>query len=132
VLLIGGLAGAGFGTGDGSLVSSAEAWDPETEAFSDAGTLVAPRGIHTATLLPDGRVLVIGGVSHAEGDPVASRTSSEIWDPATSSFAADADMGHPRSGHTATPLSDGRILVVGGDTGFGFGQDTTEIYTAAP
>ncbi len=99
----------GFVTG----LASAEIWDPTTESFSPAGPLLQARGWHTATPLPDGRVLVIGGVV-VENEAVRSLASAEVWDPATESFrpAGSLDAGHVL--HTATPLPDGRVLVVGG------------------
>lgn len=60
---------------------------------------------HTATLLPDGRVLVAGGSESA---------TSEVYDPRTGAWAASGEMVEARGGHTATALSDGRVLVVGG------------------
>jgi hypothetical protein len=60
----------------------------------------------TATLLGDGRVLVVGG--YGAGALV------EIWDPETGVFSAAGELLEERSGHTATLLSDGRVLVVGG------------------
>ena len=56
--------------------ASAEVWDPVTASFGPAGSLVEARIFHTATLLPDGRVLVVGGI--AEDDRLAS---AEVWDP---------------------------------------------------
>ena len=57
---------------------SAELWDPATGTFEPAGTLSAPRSDHTASLLPDGRVLVIGGFGRG-----GVHSSAEIWEPTT-------------------------------------------------
>ena len=65
---------------------------------------------HTATVLTDGQVLVIGG-ANAEIGVVAS---VEIYDPATENWELADDITTVRVGHTATLLSDGRVLVVGG------------------
>jgi hypothetical protein len=92
--------------------ASAEVWDPETAAFSPAGSLSDGRHQHTATALPDGRVVVIGGW-HQAGDRHDFRLP-EVWDPATESFARAGSLVEARYGHTATLLSDGRVLVVGG------------------
>jgi len=68
----------------------------------------APRAYHTATLLADGRVLVVGG--YTEG-PLAS---AEVYDPATNLWSGTGSMGEARVSHTATLLPDGRVLVAGG------------------
>ena len=66
------------------------------------------RGYHTATALPDGRVLVVGG------DQWGSITSPEVWDPVTASFSPVGALAEARDLSTATLLEDGRVLVVGG------------------
>ena len=70
---------------------------------------------HTATLLRDGRVLVVGGYS----------ASAEIWDPWKGSFAMTGSMAHLRTGHAAALISDGRVLVVGGNSGGNLTGDFT-------
>ena len=80
-----------------------------TGMFSPAGSLAAARGWHAATLLTDGRVLVIGGW---DGDDDVA--SAEVWDPATNAFSPAGSLTAVHDGHTATPLLDGRVLVVGG------------------
>ncbi len=92
---------------------TAEVWDPDTGTFSMAGSMAEGRRSLTATLLADGRVLVVGG-SDAFQFPV-SRDSAEIWDPATSSFSRTGSLAEARSAHTATRLSDGRVIVIGGE-----------------
>ena len=84
--------------------------------FALTGSLAEARSGHTATGLPDGRVLVIGGRGERKSD-VAAPASAEIWDPATGSFSQSGSLAHPRIGHTATRLSDGRVLVIGGADG---------------
>jgi hypothetical protein len=71
------------------------------------------RAAHSATLLPDGRVLVIGGCatdgcSTAEGAP-----STEFYVPGQG-FTAGPELTEPRQGHSATLLRDGRVLIAGG------------------
>jgi hypothetical protein len=63
-------------------------------------------GSHTATLLTDGRVLVIGG---NEGNP----STAEVWDPATASFSPVGSLAEAGPVSTATLLPDGRVLVIG-------------------
>ena len=80
--------------------------------FSLTGSLAQPRAEHTATLLPDGRVLVVGGFDVRQQD--SSTSTAEIWDPDTDTFSLTGSLAEPRKSHTATLLPDGRVLVVGG------------------
>lgn len=84
--------------------------DPDPTHFEETGSLGTARSGHTATLLSDGRVLVVGG-EDADRNMIAS---VELWDPATSAFTPGPALPQPRGGHTATLLADGRVLVVGG------------------
>ena len=72
--------------------------------------LQIPRSMHTATLLPNGKILLVGG-SLEPDDFVADE---ELFDPATGSSSWTAPLHTKRHGHTATLLPDGRVLVVGG------------------
>ena len=76
----------------------------------------------TATLLGDGRVLIVGG-----GDRDEYLASAEIYDPATGTFSVVGSMHDPRQGHTATLLQDGRVLIVGGDNSAGY-LSSAELY----
>src|SRR5262249_17368172 len=80
---------------------------------------------HTASLLPSGRVLIVGGISTPDGwDP---SSMPELFDPAIGEFVPSDDrLAHRRSGHAAAPLSLGEVLIVGGDSG----QNTAEIYNS--
>src|SRR5947209_16145822 len=74
-----------------------------------------PRGRHTATLLRDGRVLLVGGTDGVE--PLASL---EIYDPTTRTFSpAPSALAVARQDHTAALLPDGRVLVAGGSDSSG-------------
>jgi hypothetical protein len=59
------------------LLASAEVWDPATAAFGPVGSLAEARGFHTASLLADGCVLVVGGLN----TEVGTLASAEVWDP---------------------------------------------------
>ena len=68
---------------------------------------------HTATLLADGRVLVVGGRG---ADGLSTLGSCELFDPKKNKWAACAPLAVARSHHAATALDDGRLLVTGGTT----------------
>jgi hypothetical protein len=102
-----------------SVASSAELYDPATGTFAATGDMGTTREQHTATLLPDGTVLIIGGSTASLGmlpcRSCGAQASAELYDPVTGSFSFVDSMATPRSEHTATLLSDGRVLVAGGD-----------------
>ncbi len=81
--------------------------------FVLTGSMSTARSWHTATLLRDGRVLVTGGSgSTSARSPLAT---AELYDPATGSFTPTANnMMVARTGHSATLLADGRVLIAGG------------------
>jgi hypothetical protein len=100
-------------------LSSSELFAVASTTFVRAPSMAVARTAHTATLLPDGRVLVIGGDAYdADGWPTAT-ASAELYDPDPfpGQWTATAgDMEIPRSGHQATLLADGRVLLTGGST----------------
>ncbi len=129
------IAGGCDNNGDG--LTSAELYEPKTGTFSATGSMTAARFQQTATLLSDGRVLIAGGFAGgglAAGgygaSVVASHATAELYDPATGRFKATGSMSIPRAGHTATLLSDGRVLVAGGyiDTSEGPSLASAELY----
>ena len=93
----------------GQYLKSVELYDPETETARPLPPLSDAVNGHSATLLPDGRVVVIGGKYQA-----TERRTAEVFDPAseTWSLADSAPVGVYL--HTATLLPSGRILVAGG------------------
>jgi len=101
VLVAGGFTG-------GNPFSSAEFFDPATEAFKAAGNMSVARAGHTATLLSNGKVLIAGGYN---GSYLAS---AELYDPATNSFTPASAMTAARGGHVATLLQNGKVLLAGG------------------
>jgi WD40 repeat protein len=110
VLMAGGWTGTEANSGLQTTIASAELYDPKTGTFSPTGSMTTDRSGHTATALPDGRVLVAGG----EDDSGASLASAELFDPRTGTFDTAGSMSTSRDGHTATLLSDGRVLIAGG------------------
>jgi hypothetical protein len=84
------------------------------------------RMFHTATLLPGGKVLVVGGTdSVIDGGVILA--SGELYDPATGSWTATISMQVARGGYTATLLRDGTVLVAGGNGISGY-LASTELY----
>jgi hypothetical protein len=73
------------------------------------------RRIHTSTLLNNGKILVTGGEYFVKTQALLSLATAEVFDPASGSFTpTTGNMEAARSGHTATLLNDGRVLVTGG------------------
>jgi hypothetical protein len=93
----------------------AELYDPATGSFTATGMLNSARRKHAATLLPDGRVLVVGG-SDAR-DWRGQYTSAEIYNPATGEFTPTGSMRYARFKITdgLAVLKDGRVFVGGGN-----------------
>ena len=76
-------------------------------------TMSAERAAHSATLLPDGKVLIAGGFRE-EGTSEIAIASAEIFDPVNNTFTPTSDMNEPRNGHTSTLLPNGKVLLAGG------------------
>lgn len=108
VLVVGGEGGCVWGTC--ATIGTAELFDPDGGRFGQTGSPRYARAYATATLLPDGRVLLAGG-DDKYGDSVAR---AEVYDPTTGKFILTGAMQIPRSGHTATALPDGKVLILGG------------------
>ena len=123
ILIVGGvLLDAGSGP-----VHSAELYDARTGTFSLTGSMahVDP----TATLLIDGRVLIAGGSSASgEAQFLGMLYAAELFDPATGVFDPTGSIVNARERGTATLLSDGRVLLTGGDDGVQAYLDSAELY----
>jgi RHS repeat-associated protein len=119
----------------GGPVATAQIWDSRSQTATPLPSgLQQPRAWHTATVLPNGTILIVGGVG-AGGSVVAS---PEVFDPDTQSFTVLTTTGlTPRALHTATLLTDGRVLIAGGVSPTGQTLATAELWdaqtqTAAP
>jgi hypothetical protein len=96
----------------GAPATLTELFNPEWSTWTVVGAMNAARYRHTSTVLGDGRVLVAGG--SFPYSPAPREGSVEIYDPATGQWAVSGAMRYARSGHTATLLLNGRVLVTGG------------------
>ncbi len=124
VLAVGGLGKIAWAT-YGAL-ETAELYDPATGTFSSTGSMTVGRASHTATLLANGKVLVVGGASVS-----AELASAEIYDPATGYWTLTGSLATARYQHAATRLADGRVLVTGGRNAGAASLATCEIYDPA-
>jgi hypothetical protein len=106
------------------VLTSAELYDPATGTFSRTGSMNTPRVNQTATLLQDGRVLVVG----AGDEGYDSVRSAELYDPGTGRFSPTGSMKSRRWLHTATLLQDGRVLIAGGRSPRDLTYASVEIY----
>ena len=95
---------------DSGFLATAEIYDPTTGTFSKTGSMSAPHRGHTATLLQDGRVLVVGN----GGESSPSSKVADVYDPATGRWTRTGSMKVGRWLQTATLLQDGRVLILGG------------------
>ncbi|MBH5333383.1 hypothetical protein IHE55_00615 [Streptomyces pactum] len=99
---------------DGRALATAEILDPLTRTWSaDTPPMTDARTGHQAVLLGDGRVLVAGGALPT-GGPDSAVAYCELYDPAHG-WTPTGSLHTPRTGHRATLLADGRVLVTGGD-----------------
>jgi uncharacterized protein (TIGR03437 family) len=109
------LIAGGEGKDYDATLNEASLFDPHSGSLESTGLLLFSREIHTATLLPNGHVLIVGGYdgdAYDTGVPVL--TDAEDYDPSTGSFSSAGRLVYIRQGQTATLLPDGTVLVAGG------------------
>ena len=101
---------------NGSMLASADVWDPATGVFTlQAGagsTLSVARAYATVTKLGNGKFLFANGGDNA--DCSVAYTAADLYDPSTHLFAATGSTHDARHGSTATLLGTGKVLVAGG------------------
>jgi WD40 repeat protein len=106
------LVTGGFGGGE---LASAELYNPDTGTWSPTRAMSSERALHTATLLPNGRVLIAAGFGRIAGSGFSTQLSSaELYNSATGTWISTGDLTTKRTGHTATLLPNGKVLIVGG------------------
>ena len=114
--------------------ASAELYDPATGTWKLTGSMNAPRAGHTATLLPDGTVMVAGGCGSFEfsgcNGNFPALASAEFFNTEHGNWSSAPSMTRPRVFADATLLPDGNLLMTGGDPSYGAPATTAaELYT---
>ena len=106
------------GTDDLSHLNVVDLYDAATGLFTPIGRMNERRSLHTATLMPDGSVLIIGGETWLTtgnyGWFGGSLANAERYDPSTGAFLPAGSMAQGRAQHQATLLHNGSVLVTGG------------------
>jgi len=108
VLLIGGKTSPGTDT------ATVDVFDPATSTMSAAAPMGTARNGHSATLLPNGKVLVAGGDVAPNG---ATLASAELYDPTKNTWAPAAATNQARAHHAGILMGNGKVFVTGGDGG---------------
>jgi hypothetical protein len=98
----------------GGETATAELFDPVSGTFTATGSMTSPRGGQTATLLSNGKVLIAGGIDCPQTCTIVYNTA-ELYDPSAGTFTATGNMSTARNGATATLLSNGNVLIAGGN-----------------
>jgi hypothetical protein len=115
-----------------SVTNSVEVYDPAIGKSKAIGALATPRRWYQAVLLPDGRVLVAGGMKILTRSTADWLDSAELIDPTAGTVTDAEPMTRPRVNYAVVQLPDGRPLFLGGETGGGPGDVlnlNVEVYT---
>ena len=119
------------GFNDTGVLNTTEIFDPATKTWTMVAAMRVPRARHSATLLPDGTVLVAGGATGLD-HPAPVTNTAERFDPATGQWLPVSPMVTKRAFHAAALMNDGTVLVAGGGpTGSQATQRLAERYIPA-
>lgn len=102
------------------LEDATQVFDPSTFGFTPVGPMITPRSGAAVALLPDGHVLIAGGMPWGQD---AATNSAELFDPNTSTFSLTGSLGTTRAYAAAASLPDGRVFVSPGES-----RKTAEVY----
>ena len=108
---------AGGGSNEGA-IGAVEIYNPDLDTWQLIEDMNMFRHHHTATLLANGEVLMVGGYAWS---PTTDRSqmddkrhTAEVFDPVTNTFYLVGEMNHSRLGISATLLPNGKVLIIGG------------------
>jgi N-acetylneuraminic acid mutarotase len=107
-------------------LSSAELYDPRANRWFETGSMTTARWQHTATLLPNGEVLVVGGRNLSDTNSIGR--TAELYNPFTGQWRPTNPMEFARYLHAATLVKGGQVLVVGGADDSDDSLSSAEIY----
>ena len=118
------LAIAGYGEESGAS-ADVQRLNGDTGRWRRAAPMPVSRYRPQVATMADGRVLVAGGVSAHDADPLGMVfTRADIYDPASDRWGRTADLLEPREDGTAIPLPDGTVLVLGGSADQDYEEET--------
>lgn len=115
--------GSHTGAGSAAIRRTAEIYNPITDSWASAGQFTVNRAGHSATVLRDGRVLVVGGAG-----PASTVAKAEMYDPDKNAWFPAGSLALARTGHSAAMMSDGRIIVAGGWSNDGSAGHLVELF----
>ena len=95
-------------------VGTAELYDPSANSWSVVGSMAQPRNRHSASVLSNGKVLVVGGVELGAVGGETVIATAELYDPVAKTWSLAGAMSAPREKQAATVLTNGQVLFSGG------------------